>query len=1069
MISRHAYIWDMHRLLLFVAFQFLTIAALAQTTGTVLSSEDGLGLPGVSVVIKGTSAGTTTNIDGQFSISAKAGDTLNFSFVGYKKASKVVGTQPINFTLELDSKVLEDVVVTALGVSKEKKSLGYAVTEISTKQINTVKEANVVNSLSGKVAGVQVSKTSGGPESSSRIVLRGASSLQKDNQPLFVVDGVPIDNNTFGGASQWGGVDYGSPISDINPEDIESMTVLKGPNAAALYGSRAANGVILITTKKGTSRKGIGVSFNSTTTFEMADIQHRFQNEYGAGQNGKFLYNAEGVPYFDSSTIPKSWGPKMEGQTYIDWDGETRTYSPQPDNYKDFFELGHTLTNSVALDGGNEHSTFRLSYTNLLNKGIVPNSRFERNSVNLRTTHVFAKRLSADFKVNYVRQETRNRQNQADGRGAGRNFNYMPRNISSESLSNYEDENGNERVWNSFFSGYQSNPYWMAFKNQNNDSRDRVLGKLQLKYDIFDWLFVAAGTGLDMYFENRSNKVATGSDGNSAGSFWEGYNNYKEINSDFLIAAKKKLSKNFSGNASFGGNMMVQLGDGSSIGSNRLAIADFYNPTNVADLEAISNTYYKYEKRINSLYGTAQLDFRSYLFLDVTARNDWSSALPVHNNSYFYPSVNLSFVFSEAFKLENKWFSYGKIRGSWAQVGSDGSAYLTTNSFQPSGAVSFQDRPLYVISQPLANKDLKPEFTTSWEAGIDLSFFVNRIQLDLTYYNATTDNQIAVVPVSSASGFNSAVTNAGSIQNQGVEILLNLIPVKTKNFSWNASLNFSKNISLVKNISTEGDIFPLAEHWGVTIGAEAGEAYGNIYGYGIQRDDAGNKLVDENGFFIKTDEPVKLGNYQPDWLMGVSNGFSYKGITLSFLVDIKKGGQIYSASNMYNHGYAGTVEQTLEGRAEWYESEAAREAAGVSTADWTPTGGCQVEGVYDQGTIVDGEDVSGQSFIGYVNPEEYWYQFARWTDEIHEPFVYDAGYVKLREAYLGYKFPEKVTDKLKIRDLEIGIVGRNLWLIHSDTPNIDPEAAYTNSNGQGVEYGTFPISRSVGFNLKFRF
>jgi TonB-linked SusC/RagA family outer membrane protein len=1059
----------MQRLLLFVAFQFLSIVAVAQTTGTVLSSEDGLGLPGVSVIIQGTSTGTTTNIDGQFSITAKPGDTLRFSFVGFKNARKVVGAEPINFTLELDSKVLEDVVVTALGVSKEKKSLGYAVTEISTKQINTVKEANVVNSLSGKVAGVQVSKTSGGPESSSRIVLRGASSLQKDNQPLFVVDGVPIDNNTFGGASQWGGVDYGSPISDINPEDIESMTVLKGPNAAALYGSRAANGVILITTKKGTSRKGIGVSFNSTTTFEMADIQHKFQNEYGAGQNGKFLYNADGVPYFDSSTIPKSWGPKMEGQTYVDWDGVTGTYSAQPDNYKDFFELGHTLTNSVALDGGNEHSTFRLSYTNLLNKGIVPNSKFERNSVSLRTTHVFAKKLSADFKVNYVRQEARNRQNQADGRGAGRNFNYMPRNISAESLSNYEDENGNEQVWNTFFSGYQTNPYWMAFKNQNNDSRDRVLGKLQLKYDIFDWLFVSAGTGLDMYFEKRSNKVATGSDGNSAGSYWEGFNNYKEINSDFLIAAKKKLSKNFSGNASFGGNMMIQLGDGNSIGSNRLAIADFYNPTNVADLEAFSNTNYKYEKRINAFYGTAQLDFRSYLFLDVTARNDWSSALPVHNNSYFYPSVNLSFVFSEGLKLENKWFSFGKIRGSWAQVGSDGSAYLTTNSFQPSGAVSFQDQPLYVISQPLANKDLKPEFTTSWEAGMDLSFFVNRIQLDLTYYHATTDNQIAVVPVSSASGFNSAVTNAGSIQNQGVEILLNVIPVKTKKFTWNASVNFSKNISLVKNISTEGDIFPLAEHWGVTIGAEAGEAYGNIYGYGIQRDDAGNKLVDENGFFVKTNEPVKLGNYQPDWLMGISNGFTYQGITLSFLVDIKQGGQIYSASNMYNHGYAGTVEQTLEGRSEWYDSEAQREAAGISSANWTPTGGYQVEGVYEEGTIMDGEDVSGQSFSGYVNPEEYWYQFARWTDEIHEPHVYDAGYVKLREVYLGYKFPERITDKLRIQDLEIGIVGRNLWLIHSETPNIDPEAAYTNSNGQGVEYGTFPISRSIGFNLKFRF
>jgi len=1048
------------------------LAGIAQSaSGTVISEDDDLPIPGVAVVVKGSSSGTTTDMGGHFSIPVNAGDTLLFSFVGFEPFIYPVGatTTPFQVTMKTAVVQLNAAVITALGVTKERKSIGYSVAKIDAKQITTVQNPNVVNSLSGKVAGIQVSKTSGGPESSSRVVLRGNSSLQKDNQPLFVVDGVPIDNTTFGQASQWGGLDFGSPISDINPEDIESMTVLKGPNAAALYGSRAANGVILITTKKGRSGKGVGVSFSSTSTMELADIQHEFQNEYGAGTNGQFTLNEDGVPIFDKSTIPKSWGPKMEGQEYIDWDGVKRTYSPQPDNYKDFFQTGYTLTNSVAIDGGTERSTYRLSYSDLRNRGIVPNSTFERKSVSLRTTSRFGKKLHADAKVNYVQQAAVNRQNQSDGRGAARNYNYMPRNISTESLRDYEAANGEEKTWNEFFSGYQTNPFWMAYKNRNEDSRDRIIGNVRLKYDLNEWLFISAGSGMDMYFENRSNLVATGSDGNAPGSYSESYNNYREINSDFLVGANQQLHENWKISGAFGGNQLRQEGDGNLIGSSRLAIENLYNPTNVDDPANQQLGFFRFEKRINSLYGTTRVDYKSVLFLDLSGRNDWSSALPSDNNSYFYPSVSVAYAFADHLNLQNKWFSFGKVRASWAGVGSDGQPYLTTNSFEVSPGASFQGQPLYLISQPLANKGLKPEFTSSWEAGLDLNLFVHRVSLDLTLYNAITSNQIATVPISSASGFGSAVINAGEIQNKGIEVLLNVFILDEKKFKWETTFNFSANQSLVREIKTDGDIFPLGEQWNVTIGAEAGDEYGNIYGYGIQRDASGNKLVDENGLFLRTDAPVKLGNFNPDWLLGVQNAFSFGNWSLSFLIDIKRGGQIYSASNMYAYGYGGTVEQTLEGREEWYASEAAREAAGVAPSEWIATGGYAVEGVYAQGTTVNGNDVGGESYSGYVNPEQYWGQFSEWTNEIHEPHVYDAGYVKFRELYLGYRFKKELCEKLHLKGLEAGLVGRNLWLIQSDTPNIDPEAAYNNSNGQGLEYGTFPISRSLGWSFKFSF
>ena len=1033
--------------------------------GTIYSASDSLGLPGVTVHIKGTNKGTTSDINGKFQLLSAIGDTVHFRFVGLKPHQHIVTkTENIKVYLSDDVAYLDEVVVTAFGISREKKALGYSVSDLDAEDLNKSKDVNVMNTLSGKVSGVQISKTSGGVESSSRVVIRGNSSLSGNNQPLFIVDGVPVDNTTNGSGGTWGGIDYGSPISDINPDDIANISVLKGPNAAALYGSRAANGVIIITTKKGSSRKGIGVDYSLTWTWETADIQKEFQNTYGAGTNGQFEYdNQSGLPYFNTSLLAKSWGPKMEGQTYIDWDGETRTFSAQPDNYKDFFETGHTITNSLAISGGNENTTFRFSYSGLLNDGYVPNSEFKRNSFSIRGGSKLGKKLTADAKVSYNNQKAHNRLNISDGRGAARNYNFMPRNVSTESLLDYKDADGYEKVWYTPWA-WQSNPYWVAYENSNDDSRDRVLGYVNMKWQILPWLALSGQSGIDFYNESRQEILATGAFANEKGNVRNAWLSMKEQNSSFLFNAEKELHKNLGFSATFGGNQMYRTFEQNGTYVAHLSVPDFYHPQYGEEPTEIN--YSLNEKRINSLYGSMHFDFKHYLFFDLTARNDWSSTLPAANNSYFYPSVNASFVFSKALGLENDWFSFGKIRSSMAQVGSDADPYMLNLTYVSNG--TFNGLPLVTVSNTLPLATLKPEITSSFELGADVRFFKNRLGIDFTYYNATTRNQIVPANVSYATGFTTAIINAGEISNKGIELLIHGIPIQKKHFSWNTSANFTRNRSKVVQLSEGLENYELGSQWGVSIEARPGNPYGDIVGVSIARDENGNKLIDETGMYIKGDREV-LGNFNPDFMLGLNNSFEYKNFSLGFLVDIRIGGQFYSASNMYAHGYSGTVEQTLEGREEWYASEEERIAAGVSSDDWTATGGYLAEGIYADGTFINGVDVSGQENKTYVNPELYWGQFSNWGNELHEPHVYDADFIKLREMYLMYKLPSKWSKKLHMNALSIGLVGRNLWLMWSKAPNIDPESSYTNGNGQGIEYGTYPVARSFGFTLNAKF
>ena len=1042
-------------------------------------------LPFANVIINGTTTATSSDIDGNYSIDADAKDTLLFTYVGYAPIKEYVGSRnTINVQFDKSKNLLKEVVVTALGIEKEEKALGYDLDKVDNDEITASKQVNFTNSLKGKVAGLNITQTSGGPESSVRINLRGIRSLTKNNQPLIVVDGIPIDNTNTGSGGTWGGIDYGSPISDINPDDIASISVLKGANAAALYGARAADGVIIITTKTGRSKKGVGINYNSTSTFDVPAIQKQFQDEYGEGTGGDFYsyYHTSPTDSMGSfNTTPyigRSWGPKMEGQKYLDWDSTETTYSPQPDNLKDFFRVGRTLTNSFNIDGGNEASNFRLSYANLDNKGIVENSEMQRNTITFRSSSVISNKLNADFKVSYVNQFVKNRQDQSDGRGVIRNAILMPRNVSLESLKNYKDEDGNEKTWYKTWA-WAPNPYWKINEDLNQDSRDRVNGKISLKYDITDWLYIQGRTGIDFYSERRYRHTGSGSVTSITGNLWEFWQTFKERNSDFLISANKSLNDDIEVTLNFGGNRMKQYFESNANSVGQLPFPNFYNLNNYTN-STLSLNYWRQEKAINSLYTFGNIAYKKYLFLDLTGRTDWSSTLPLSNSSYTYPSANLSFLFSDAFNITSNHFRFGKVRVSAAQVASDDSPFLTNVYYQPSG--SYGTTPLYQIQTNLGNTTLRPERTSSLEIGTDLLFFTDKLGIDVTYYNTKTKDVIVPnLPVAPSSGFVSAVENAATMSTKGIDLSLNINPINTDNLKWNNTLIYSRSRTYVDEIFAETEYIPIggASQWNAGIFASEGKLFGDILGYGIEKDEQGNAIILADGTYKRSEELVVLGNITPDFKMSLRSQFQYKRINFGFLLDFRKGGDMYSASNMYLHGYSGNVVQTLEGREEWYNSEKDREAAGKQLGEdgsgnyieeWEATGGKKVEGVYDEGTMINGVDVGGQSVNRYIDPEVYWSQFAVWGNEIHEPFVYEVNFIKLREISLGYELSKEACEKMKINGLGINVFVNNPWLIYSSIPNIDPEAAYNNGNGSGgIEYATFPIITNYGISIKASF
>lgn len=1047
-------------LLLFFHSQLNLNAQQITISGTVVAVDDGSALPGVSIVVKGTTQGTITDLDGKYSIAVSSGkDSLQVSYLGMLTQLIAINNQVvINVKMMADQKNMKEVVVTALGIKREKKALGYAVQEIKGMEMQTARDASFINQLSGKVAGLNITSTTGGPGSSSRIVLRGVTSLSGSNQALIVIDGVPMENNTSNNTTQWGGRDFGNGLSDINPDDIESVSVLKGANAAALYGSLAANGVIVITTKKGTASKGIGVSFNSSTTIELPYIQTKFQNTYGAGRNGKFegpWTMVSGIPTYNTTSANAfgSWGPKMEGQTIRDWDGQVRAFNPEPDNYKEYFQTGVTSVNNISLQGGSEKVTYRLSAGNFTTKDIVPNTTLNRTNVTARTAAVISEKISIDVAVTYSNQVADNRLGLANSFSAPRNYVMMPRNISASSLENYQmDASGKEKTWYTNWN-WMTNPYWHRNFELNTDSRDRLIGIVSASYQILPRLRGMFRSNADFNFRKNEEREAYNGISNSMGSFSIGSSTYKQYQSDFLFTYDNKITDDLTYVVNVGGSTLQKRDETTSQRTDGgLAIPYFYNIENSVNRPTVSHQLT--ESRTNGLYSFVQFSYKTWLFLDVTARNDWSSTLPKSNRSYFYPSVSSGFVFTEALDWKQNILSFGKLRASWAQVGRDTDPYRTNYSYPASG--SFNGAPMYQLDPSIPLLNLKPEITSNIEFGTELIFFNNRIGLDVTYYLSNTKNQILPASVSASSGFVNAIINSGEIMNKGIEIQLKTKPIETKNFRWNLDFNFAHNKNEVVALTNGLETYQLFYQWNLTIEARPGHAYGDIVGYGIKRDANGNKFVDENGLYIRDEKPKVLGNYNPKFTGGVQNGFNYKNFSMAFLIDYRVGGDMFSGTNMYASGYSGNLESTLEGREAWYASEADRIAAGVSPENWVATGGYLAEGVTASGAINS----------VYVNPELYWGQFSEWTNEIHEEFIYDASFVKLREVTIGYQFPSHISDRMHLRGLSVALTARNLWLIYSGVPNIDPESSYSNGNGQGYEIYSWPTRRSIGINIK---
>ncbi len=1006
---------------------------------------------GASVVEKGTSNGVVTDLNGKFSLNVKPGATLIISFVGYKQQEVKAGNVPLNIVLEEDSKMLGEVVVTALGIKRERKALGYGVAEVQGEALTKAKETNVINSMAGRVPGLVVTQTAGGASGSSRVILRGSTEMTGNNQPLYVIDGVPLDNTNFGSAGTYGGFDLGDGISSVNPDDIESMSVLKGPAASALYGSRASHGVILITTKKANKDK-ISVEYNGTMTFDTQLAKwDDVQQIYGMGSNGTYPINAV-------SNTNMSWGAKADGTNMLKYfDGVERPYLIVPDNTSQFFRIGFTATNSAIIGVNNGKTGIRFTYTDMRNKDIVPKTHMSRDIFNLRA-NTTAGKFDLDFSANYTREDVKNRPALGDSKSnIGKNLMTLATTYDQEWLKTYQDANGEYSNWNGM-DPYNVNPYWDVYKNSNNSKKDQFRFNGKVVWNITQHLKIQGTAGAELNWFTFEDYKAPTTPGYESGYLQN--NNFRNRMYNFeLLALYNNSWGDFDFNATLGGNLYKVNNQTIVTTAKDMKIRDVVA---LMSFNEVSVEPYSYRKQINSVYGAVNLGWKHMLYFDATLRGDQSSTLPISNNMYIYPSFSGSFVFSELLKLGDK-LPYGKVRMSWAQVGSDtdpyqlGLVYTKSKFAYPGYTIG------YISNGTIPNKDLKPTKTNSFEMGLELKFLKNRIGLDFTYYSQLSKNQIMGMASSSTSGYGYRLINAGEIENKGVEIALNTRPIQTKDFSWDLNFNFSKNSNKVKKLVDDMDMFELekATWLDVQVAAKVGENFGSIVGPDFQRNENGDILIDPStGLPMYDKSNHVLGNASWDWTGGVYTNFSYKNISLSAVFDVKVGADLYSMSARAAHE-TGKSMATLEGREAWYKSEEARQAAGYAkdSPDWIPTGGFIAPGVIDNG------DGTYRENDIVINPEKYWMSVCRNAPSM---FIYDNSYVKCREITLSYTLP-KAWLKNVVDGLTISFVARNPFIVWKNIPNIDPDSNYNNTTGMGMEYGSLPSRKSYGFNVNVKF
>ena len=1021
-------------LILLLVFSAHLIYAQTKTITGKLTDQSGSPLPGVSVLLENSKTSSLSDMDGIYSIKVENGKTLVYSYIGFKTKQVVIGNQTeINVVLENSTLNLEEVVVTALGIKREKRALGYASQELKSEDINRVNSTNFVSNLSGKLAGVQITGSGNGVTSSSRIVIRGDKSLNiNNNGPLFIVDGVPINNSIYGvGGSPTTQKDlpsdYGNGASEINPEDVESVNVLKGAAASALYGSRASNGVIVITTKSGKHSKGMGISISNSTMMSEALRLPEIQNVYGAG----FLKTYD--PQSDSN-----FGPKLNTGLSIIQNGSPGYSVGQGValpldfryNLNDFFRKGSSITNSVSITGSDDKTNYRLSYNNSKIEDIVPNSNLKRNNVSLNLTYKISDKWKISTAATYTKSNSDNTPVTGYGsQGIMYNLLWNHTNVDLDWLKNYWIVKDVQQ--NSMFS-WGDNPFKIANENINAFKKSRLFGNIATTYDFTKNLSLMLRTGMDDSNDFRWSRRPIGSSRYPQGMYREQTIAFTEYNSDILLSYDKTFG-NFSTKFTTGSNQMDQYTSQGQIEGQSISIPGIYNLQNINVMPIQSRNIYK--KRINSIYGMANIGYKNYLYLDVTARNDWSSTLPANNNSYFYPSASLSFIPSSLYEL-NKNIDFLKVRLNIASVGNDTDPYKLSKTYNNGSLAGTLTNPDAIL-----NANLKPEIATSYETGIEGQFFNKRVTLDASYYITNSKNQIVGLDISQSTGSRSNVINAGKIQNKGIEIGLGITPVRTKNISWTINANFTKNEGIVKELTPGINNYVIAQGPnGGTIEARVGERMGDMYGRGYLRSPDNQIVYDNTGSPILDTQIKKIGNYNPDWMLGLSTSFKYKNLTFNALVDIRNGGKIYSMTNSIGME-SGILAVSLPGRE---------------------------TGIIGQG-VVKNNDGSYSTNTTVVSPENWYYSNAFRRDNI-EANTFDASYVKLRELSINYRLPQKIITAARMQNISIGLVGNNLAL-WTKVPNIDPETQSISGGTllPGFEVMQLPSSRNYGLKLNVSF
>ncbi|AHJ99891.1 SusC/RagA family TonB-linked outer membrane protein [Hymenobacter swuensis] len=1051
--------------------------------GRVLDAETGTPLPGASVVVQGTPRGTAASAAGEFTlVLAPTDSVVVVSSMGFT-AQKVRPDHrtPLEVRLQTELRPLTEVVVTAFGLARERKALGYSVQALPGAQLTVAREPNFINAASGKLAGVHITRSGSGPMGSTNIIIRGYTSLTRDSRPLIVVDGVPIDNRNALQATRLGGYDSGDGLSVVNPEDIDNISVLKGGNAAALYGNRAANGVLLITTKKG--RRGLGLTVSSNTTFDRAQVLTDYQNEYGQGTQGRFLSDSRGQPVLTPEGYPQveaagenigSWGPRMEGQLVKHWNGAIKPFTAQPNNVRDFFQLGYTTANTVALSAGTARSTLRISATDLRNRGTYPNSRLARNYLTVKGSTNISSRLSVEVKASYVYARTFNRPTLGvNPDNVMSQFQHLPRSVDLADLQPYRNPltlqpilwNQNQGTTSTTTS--RQNPYWAAYLNTNFANQHRLNGSVAVRYDFADWLWLQLRAGTDRYRSDLGYRYASYTSWNATatpdrGGLSESELTMREDNLDFILHARQRLGVNWVLTGEAFGNLLQKRMENQGVTGLGFVRPNVFRLDNVASATPVYG-FSRFE--VQSLFGRAQLDFRNAVFLEATGRNDWDSTLPRGDWSYFYPSTSLAVGYTELLGWKSSWLTLGKLRASWARVGKGAGPYELTTKYDlttsgipngPGVGTAHLGQPFATLQDQLATLRLKPQLTQAVELGSEMRFGRNRASLDVTVYRTNTYNQVTSVPLAASSGFRTQLINAGNIQNQGLEVVATVTPLHQR-LSWDVTLNWATNRSEVRSLNQGGEVYQLGtESNNVAVVAQVGRPFGDLYGTRLRRAPDGQLLVDANGLPLSLPGPAeRLGNFQPQWFGGLHNQLSYRQFQVGLLLDARWGGQIYSVSQQQATLF-GNDRRTLPGRADWYASEAARLAAGVSAANWVATGGLLVEGVQLN------PDNTYSPSSRYVNPQQYWARLANFS----EPFVYDASFVKLRELTLTYQLPTALASRMgRLRGASISLVARNVAFLYRATRGFDPESGYNLSRAQGLESGGYPNSRTLGYHL----